>query len=255
MAIRENRAKQKLRNGQIVTVTSGHQTSDMIDFLGQFGFDAMWIETEHGPVSWEQIGDMSRACDLWGMSPIVRVNANEPWLITRTLDRGASGIVVPHVSTKAAAEQALRSAKYAPIGYRGMFGGRRSYGVADYFTKANDETIVVVLIEEMEAVQNLADILTVEPIDVFFVAPSDLAQTMGYIGNHTHPAVQKVIDAAITQIVQAGRTAGTLVNDENVERYLDLGVRFLMNSWTGWVAKAATAYLHKIASKTPAVAR
>ena len=167
--MRENRAKQKLVNGQIVTVTSGHQSSDMIDFLGPLGFDAMWLETEHGPVSWEQIGDMSRACDLWGMSPIVRVNANEPWLITRTLDRGASGIVVPHVSTKAEADKAMQSAKYAPLGYRGMFGGRRSFGVADYFKTANDETIVVVLIEEIEAVQNLAEILTVDHIDVFFV--------------------------------------------------------------------------------------
>lgn len=253
--MRENRAKQKLRQGQVVTVTSGHQTSDMIDFLGPFGFDAMWLETEHGPVSWEQIGDMSRACDLWGMSPIVRVNANEPWLITRTLDRGATGIVVPHVSTKAAAEQAAQSAKYAPIGYRGMFGGRRSYGVADYYQKANDETIVVVLIEELEAVHHLAEILTVEHIDVFFVAPSDLAQTMGYIGNHTHPTVQDVIDKALAQIVGAGRMAGTLVNDDNVERYLDLGVRFLMNSWTGWVAQGAKTYLGKIAARAPVVAR
>jgi 4-hydroxy-2-oxoheptanedioate aldolase len=247
--IRENRAKQKLRQGQVVTVTSGHQSSDMIDFLGQFGFDAMWIETEHGPVSWEEIGDMSRACDLWGMSSIVRVNANEPWLITRTLDRGATGIVVPHVSTKAEAEKAMRSAKFAPIGRRGMFGGRRSYGVPDYFKKANEETIVVVLIEEIEAVQNLAEILTVEHIDVFFVAPSDLAQTMGYIGDHTHPAVQEVIDKALTQIVGAGRVAGTLVNDDTVERYLDLGVRFLLNSWNGWVAQGAKAYLGKIAAK------
>jgi 4-hydroxy-2-oxoheptanedioate aldolase len=251
--MRENRAKQKLRDGQIVTVTSGHQSSDIIDFLGPFGFDAMWLETEHGPVSWEQIGDMSRACDLWGMSSIVRVTSNEPWLITRTLDRGASGIVVPHVSTKGAAEQAMRSAKYAPVGYRGMFGGRRSYGVADYFQKANDDTIVVVLIEEIEAVENLAEILTVDHIDVFFVAPSDLAQTMGHIGNHTHPAVQNVIDQAITQIVSAGRIAGTLVNDENVERYLDLGVRFVMNSWNGWVAKGAQTYLGKVAAKVPAM--
>ena len=253
--MRENRAKQKLLDGQIVTVTSGHQTSDMIDFLGQFGFDAMWIETEHGPVSWEQIGDMSRACDLWGMSSIVRVNANEPWLITRTLDRGASGIVVPHVSSKAAAEQAMQSAKFAPLGYRGMFGGRRSYGVPDYFKRANEETIIVVLIEELDAVKNLAEILTVDHLDVFFVAPSDLAQTMGYIGNHTHPAVQTVIDQALTQIVKAGRVAGTLVNDESVERYMDLGVRFLMNSWTGWVAREAGAYLGKIAAKAAAVAR
>jgi 4-hydroxy-2-oxoheptanedioate aldolase len=249
--MRENRAKQKLRDGQIVTVTSGHQSSDIIDFLGPFGFDAMWLETEHGPVSWEQIGDMSRACDLWGMSSIVRVTSNEPWLITRTLDRGACGIVVPHVSTKGAAEKAMQSAKYAPIGYRGMFGGRRSYGVADYFQKANDDTIVVVLIEEIEAVEHLAEILTVDHIDVFFVAPSDLAQTMGHIGNHTHPAVQNVIDQAITQIVNAGRAAGTLVNDDNVERYLDLGVRFVMNSWNGWVAKGAQTYLGKVAAKVP----
>jgi 2-keto-3-deoxy-L-rhamnonate aldolase RhmA len=75
---------------------------------------------------------------------------------------------------------------------------------------------------------------------------------MGHIGNHTHPAVQKVIDEAITQIVKAGRTAGTLVNDDNVERYLDLGVRFVMNSWTGWVAKGANTYLSKVAAKVPA---
>jgi 4-hydroxy-2-oxoheptanedioate aldolase len=253
--MRDNRAKQKLRNGQVVTVTSGHQTSDMIDFLGPLGFDAMWLETEHGPVSWEQLGDMSRACDLWGMSPIVRVNANEPWLITRTLDRGATGIVVPHVSTKAEAEQAAQSAKYAPHGYRGMFGGRRSYGVADYFKTANDETIVVVLIEEIEAVHNLAQMLTVEHIDVFFVAPSDLAQTLGHIGNPTHPTVQEVIDKALAQIVGAGRVAGTLVNDDTVERYLDLGVRFIMNSWTGWVAQGARAYLGKIAAKAPVAPR
>jgi 4-hydroxy-2-oxoheptanedioate aldolase len=250
--MRENRAKHKLLNGQIVTVTSGHQSSDMIDFLGPLGFDAVWIETEHGPVSWEQIGDMSRACDLWGMSPIVRVNANEPWLITRTLDRGATGIVVPHVSTKAAAEKAMQSAKYAPLGYRGMFGGRRSFGVPEYFNKANDETIVVVLIEEMEAVRNLAEILTVEHLDVFFVAPSDLAQTMGHIGNPTHPEVQKVIDEAIGQIVKSGRIAGTLVNDENVERYLDLGVRFIMNGWPGWVVKGANTYLSKVTAKASA---
>jgi len=251
--MRENRAKQKLLNGHIATVTSGHQTSDIIDFLGPFGFDAMWLETEHGPVSWEQIGDMSRACDLWGMSPIVRVTSNEPWLITRTLDRGATGIVVPHVSTEAAARKAMQAAKYAPIGYRGMFGGRRSYGVADYFQQANEDTIVVVLIEEIEAVQNLAEILTVDHIDVFFVAPSDLAQTMGHIGNHTHPAVQKVIDEAISKIVKAGRVAGTLVNDDNVERYLELGVRFVMNSWNGWVAKGAQTYLGKVAAKAAAV--
>jgi len=179
--MRENRIKRKLQEGQTVTVVSGHANTDMIDFLGQFGFDGIWLEGEHGPLSWEQIGDMSRACDLWGMTSVTRVNNNDPGIIMRALDRGTMGIIVPHVNTRQAAEQAMKSAKYAPMGYRGMFGGRQSFGVPDYFKRANDQTMVVVLIEEIEAVHNLADILTVDNIDVFFVAPSDLAQTIGIL--------------------------------------------------------------------------
>ena len=244
-AIRSNTSKQKLQNKQVATTISGLQNADVIDYLGPLGFDAAWIECEHGPVDWDQLGDMTRACDLWGMTSITRVSANEPWLITRTLDRGSMGIVVPHVNTREAAEQAAQSAKYAPLGYRGMYGGRQSYGVADYLHQANDQTMVIVLIEEAEALGNLDEILKVDNIDVFFVAPSDLAQTMGQIGNTGHPEVQAAIDDAIARIVSAGRTAGTLVNDGNVGRYVDQGVRFLMTSWNGWMTSGASQFLEK----------
>jgi 4-hydroxy-2-oxoheptanedioate aldolase len=245
--VRENRAKHKLQQGQPVTVVSGHTNTDMIDYLGQFGFDGVWLEGEHGPLSWEQIGDMSRACDLWGMSAVTRVNKNDAGLIMRTLDRGSHGIIVPHVNTREAAMQVVQAAKYAPIGCRGMYGGRQSYGVSNYFQRANEETLVVVLLEEIDAIHSLADILTVEHIDVFFVAPSDLAQTMGHIGNHTHPEVQATIDRALAQIVAAGKIAGTLVADNNVERYLAAGVRFFLTAWTNWVAQGARAFQQKIA--------
>jgi 4-hydroxy-2-oxoheptanedioate aldolase len=162
------------------------------------------------------------------------------------------GIVVPHVSSRAAAEQVVQAAKFAPIGCRGMFGGRQSYGVADYFQRANEQTLIVVLLEEIEAVHNLADILKVDHIDVFFVAPSDLAQTMGHIGNHTHPEVQATIDRALEQIVAAGKVAGTLVNDDNVERYVAAGVRCLMVSWTNWVAQGYREFQRKVAAKAVA---
>lgn len=243
--IRPNIAKEKLRKNQVVTTISGVQDADVIDFLGPMGFDAAWIECEHGPVDWAALGDMTRSCDLWGMTSITRVSANEPWLITRTLDRGAMGIVVPHINSREAAEQALQSAKYAPLGYRGMFGGRQSLGVPDYFHKANDQTMVVVLLEEAEALKNLDEILKVDDIDVFFVAPSDLAQTMGHIGDAGHPEVQAAIDDAISRIVAAGRTAGTLVNDENIASYIGKGARFLMTSWTAWVARGAAEFLKK----------
>ena len=243
--IRPNVAKEKLGKNQVVTTISGLQNADVIDFLGPMGFDAAWIECEHGPVDWDALGDMTRACDLWGMTSITRVSANEPWLITRTLDRGAMGIVVPHVNKREAAEQAMQSAKYAPLGYRGMFGGRQSFGVPDYFHKANDQTMVVVLLEETEALKNLDEILKVDGIDVFFVAPSDLAQTMGHIGDTGHPEVQAAIDDAISRIVSAGRTAGTLVNDENIASYIAKGARFLMTSWNAWVARGAAQFLKK----------
>ena len=244
--IRPNRAKEKLAAGQAVTTISGLSSSEIIDFMGPLGFDAAWIEGEHGSVTWEQLGDMTRACDLWGMAPITRVAANEPWLITRTLDRGSMGIVVPHVNSREEAERAAQSAKYAPVGYRGMFGGRQSYGVGDYFHQANDQTMVIVLLEEASALSNLDEILKVDHIDVFFVAPSDLAQTMGHIGNPGHPEVQNAIDDAISRILSAGRIAGTLVNDENVARYLEQGVRFPMTSWNAWVARGAASFLDTV---------
>jgi 4-hydroxy-2-oxoheptanedioate aldolase len=250
--MRENRIKRKLQDGQCVTVVSGHHNTDMIDFLGQFGMDGVWLEGEHGPVSWEQIGDMSRACDLWGMTSITRVNTNDAGIILRTLDRGSMGIVVPHVCTRQVAEEVVQSAKFAPIGARGMFGGRQSYGVTDYFKHANDQTLIVVLIEEIEAIRNLPEILKVDHIDVFFVAPSDLAQTMGHIGNHTHPDVQSTIDQALARIVAAGKVAGTLVNDDNVERYVSAGVRFLMTAWTNWVVQGYREFQRKVAGKAAA---
>ena len=90
--MRENRAKRKLQRGEVVTVISGHQSPDMIDFLGQFGFDAAWLEGEHGPIDSADIPDLTRACDLWGMTSVVRVNLNIPGVIRyHTLDVGAYG--------------------------------------------------------------------------------------------------------------------------------------------------------------------
>ena len=247
--MRENRVKRKLREGKCATVLGGFKDAEFIEYMGQFGFDAMWIETEHGAITWEQVAHMSRACDLWGMTSVCRVNSNSPWLITRTLDVGATGIVVPHVNTREEAERAAKSAKYGPIGFRGMASGRQSYGVSDYYRRANEETLVVALIEEIEAVHNLEEILTVENIDVFFPAPNDLAQTMGYTGQGIHPEVLKVVDECIARIVASGNVAGALVTDDTVESYIEKGARFFSMSWQGWVSRGADQYMAKVAAK------
>ena len=246
--IRPNRVKQKLQEGKSATVIGGVLNAEVADFLGQFGFDAIWIDTEHGPYSWEEAADMTRACDVWGMTPIARVTSNDNSLITRTLDMGATGIAIPHVITKEQAERAAKSVKYPPEGTRGMAAGRQSYGVAGYHPKANAETLVVVFIEDYEAVGNLKDILTVDGVDVFLVGAGDLAASMGHTGQPTHPEVATVVDKCIADIVGAGKTAGAVVAEGNIEERYAQGVRYNLLVWHPWVIEGANRYLSKLAS-------
>ena len=248
--LRKNRAKHKLQQGEIVACLGGHNmnTSEMIDFLGPLGYDAVWIETEHGPQTHTHIPDASRACDLWGMTSIVRVNSHDYGLIYRTLDLGAQAIVAPHVNTADEARAIVDAAKFYPLGKRGMYLSRQGFGVDNFFNHANDETMIIVLIEDILAVENLDEILNVDNIDVFFVAPSDLAQSMGHLDGATNPEVSRVIDDTLARIVSAGRVAGAMPGDTMVEKYVSLGVRFLLSHWTNWLEAGAARHQQQIQS-------
>ena len=248
--LRINRAKRKLATGGVVSMVSGYGSPDLIDFLGQFGVDGMWIETEHGPFDFKDIPDLTRACDLWGMTSVVRVNQNVPGIIYRTLDVGAQAIAVPHVNTADEARRVVEAAKFHPLGLRGNYTGRQGIGVEDYHHKANDETMAMILIEDIIAINNLAEILEVDHIDVFFVATGDLAQTMGHLGEPAHPEVAAVAKKARRQIIDAGRVAGTVVTDASVDSIIDEGVRVVMASWQPWVLAGAEAYLAKVAASS-----
>lgn len=248
MNIRPNRIKQKLAAGEVATILSGAANADMIDQFGPIGADGIWLEGEHGPVDFGDIADLTRACDLWGMTSVLRLLLNEYGNIYRALDRGAQGLVIPHVNNKAEAQNVVDSAKFAPIGKRGMFTSRQGYGVPDYIQVANDNTLLIVLIEDIVAVNNLDEILSVDHIDVFFVAPSDLASSMGHIGNTSHPDVQSTIDNAIKKIVAAGRNAGTLATSANVEHYTGLGVRCVMTGVQPWIDAGAKDFMTRAAA-------
>src|SRR4029077_4980497 len=143
------------------------------------------------------------------------------------------------VNTRAEAEAVVEAGKFAPLGKRGMVTSRQGFGVDDYFKTAHDQSMLMVLIEDIAAVHRLDEIVKVDHIDVFFVAPSDLATSMGHIGDMGHAEVQQTIDGAIAKIVKAGRNAGTLVNSANVERYTKLGVRCIMTSFFPWIQAGA----------------
>lgn len=247
--MRGNRVLDKLKAGDIAHVIGGHSnTATTIDFMGQFGFDGYWLEGEHGDITFDRIGDVSRACDLWNMASVIRVHANEAGLIGRTLDCGVSGLVVPHVSSAEAAERVARASRFAPAGMRGMYYNRRGYGTenSEFIQKVNDEILVVVLIEEIEAVENLDEILAVEHIDVFFVAPGDLAQTMGYPGQMYLPEVKNVVSETLDRIVSSGRNAGSLVGDETFEAHVEIGVKFFFTVYDQWLRAGANAHWARI---------
>ena len=261
MNIRQNRVKHKLAEGKVAFVLGGVADPDMIDQLGPYGADGFWLEGEHGPVDFENVTNMTRACDLWGVTSLARIHFNEYGTVYRMLDRGAQGLVMPHVNTREEAEAFVQAAKFAPIGRRGMFTSRQGYNVPDYFKRANDETLLVILIEDIAAVRRLDDILKVDDIDCFFVAPSDLATSMGHIGDTGHPEVQSVLNGALTKIIKSGRTAGGLTGAEGVERMANMGVQLFLTNVNPWIEAGVKQFAAnaekgaKSSKKAPARAR
>src|SRR2546423_7005464 len=161
MNIRPNRIRQTLAAGRVATIVGGTNDPDLIDQLGTLDVDGVWLEGEHGGVDYADLGNLTRACDLWGMTSVVRVMDNDYATIYRTLDRGAQAIVIPHVNSRAEAEAAVEAAKFAPVGKRGMFTSRQGFAVNDYLKTANDQSALMVLIQDIAAVRKLDEIIKV----------------------------------------------------------------------------------------------
>jgi 2-keto-3-deoxy-L-rhamnonate aldolase RhmA len=242
---RANRAKRRLAAGGVATVVAGHSMSgDSIDFLGPLGFDAVWLEAEHGPADWERLGDLSRACDLWGLSALMRLRRLDPSLVGRALTLGVHGIVIPQVNCAGEARSLVDAAKFAPVGHRGVSRGRRSYGSPDFLARDNDETLLVVQLEDPDALGNCEEIAAVEHLDVVFIAPNDLAQAMGYQGQPDHPDVVAAIEEGLTRIAAVGgAVSGTLCKGGAVPRLVELGARFLYVSYDAWIVQASAEWL------------
>ena len=250
MNLRPNRAKEKLNAGEAAIVVGGLNSPDDIDAFGPTAnandIAGVWLEGEHGGVDASTLGNLTRACDLWGLTPVCRINENSQGLIYRTLDCGAQGIVVPHVNTADEARNVVDGGKFPPIGKRGAYTSRQGHGVANYMQIADDYSLLVILIEDIIAYQNLDEILEVDNIDVFFVAPSDFAASMGHTGDIGHPEVVETMNDAFRRIEAAGRNSGATCAEAEIPRYLDLGAKFLLTSIGPWLSQGAASFMNKV---------
>lgn len=220
--------KDKLARGDVATmINPDHPSPSLVEFIAALGFDAVFIDCEHGMAGPERVQEMCRAARVAGAAPVVRPEANEPWLITRYLDAGAAGVMVPHIHTAEAARQLVAAVRYA----------RHS----DFASK-----LVIAMVESSEALDNLSEIIAVEGIDVFFVGPGDLSNTLGLAGQRFHPTVRaRVVDAG-QRIASAGKIAGTLVKRDNAADYVASGFRLLYEHANAFLADGAARFQARI---------
>ena len=251
--MRENTLKQKLAAGKAVFgVMLTFPSPQVVEMLGGLGFDWVLIDNEHGTVTIENSEDLIRAAELSGVAPIVRPVSNKPEIIAPFMDRGAWGVQVPHVNTVEEARAAVDAVKYYPLGHRGMFSGSRpaDYGLsgstADYVEAANRNTLVCLMLEEVEAIENLESMVAVEGVDVFFIGSGDLSQSMGYPGQQTHPEVQELMAKGVSIIREAGQVAGVSCPDSYVPKFLDMGVQYFHGSVNRLLQSSSTDYLKEM---------
>jgi 2-dehydro-3-deoxyglucarate aldolase len=201
--------KERLHNHELTVgswITLGHPS--IAEIMANAGFDWLTVDMEHSAITLHQTQQLIQVIELSGVTPLVRVGANEPNLIKRVMDAGAHGVIVPMVNSKEEAERAVGSTKYPPKGFRGAGLSRaQSYG-ADFegYRKWNEnESIVIVQVEHIKSVENLEAILSVDGVDGFIVGPYDLSGSLGVPGQFDHPDVKAALKEvmAVTEKVRA----------------------------------------------------
>jgi 2-keto-3-deoxy-L-rhamnonate aldolase RhmA len=197
--------RQRLRRGEVLRgVLLNLPSPAVAEILAEAGFDWLFIDGEHGAIDTTELVAILQAVER-DLACIVRVPALGNAAIKRALDMGAAGVLVPQVETAEQAREAVRLARYAPAGERGMGLARaHRYGFAfrEYVAGANDAISVIVQAEHARAVENIDRIAAVSGLDAVFLGPYDLSASLGHPGELDHPRVVEAIDH-VTQVCQA----------------------------------------------------
>jgi len=208
--MRTNTAKQKLKEGSVCLghIVMEFASPGLATMLANAQFDFVLFDTEHTRFSIETIGGMIRYARSAGLPTIVRVPRGQYDQMSRIMDAGADGIMAPNVQSREEAEHIIQATKYAPLGDRGTAFGiaHDDFEVGDVSEKiqqANQQTLIITQIESVSGVENVADIVGVEGVDVGWIGHFDLTQSMGIPGQFDHPdylaAVEKVVKACQSQ--------------------------------------------------------
>jgi 2-keto-3-deoxy-L-rhamnonate aldolase RhmA len=204
--------RRRLQAGQPVfgTMVALCRTPDVMCLVAGAGMDFTLIDTEHGALNTETVADLCRAARGVELTAILRVPGRGPTYVSRSLDIGANGLMMPRIETAEEAAEVVKWARYRPLGDRGLAlgGAGRDYLPAPdtkaAMALANESTVIVIQIESREAIERIDEIASVPGIDVLLIGPMDLSATFDRPGDYHHPEVVE----AIREVVRAGREHG-----------------------------------------------
>ena len=256
MTERIGQFRKKLKESYVVGPFSKTSDPAFIEIMGHAGCDFVIIDLEHGPNSVQTAQNLIRAAQVADTLPIVRVKENTPSIIGEVLDIGAGGIHVPQITSAEDAKEVMELAKFAPEGMRGVcrFVRAADYSSMDkfqYFKEAN-EAIVVLGLEGTEAIEKLDEIISVEGIDIIFVGPYDLSQSLGVTGQIDHPLIAEKVVEIVNKCALKGIAVGNFVeNIESAKKWRDLGVKYISYSVdTGIFFEACREIIQKVKGRS-----
>jgi 4-hydroxy-2-oxoheptanedioate aldolase len=255
--LRENLLKKKLHAGDTVFgLFCSIPHPALVDMIAAAGYDFVIIDTEHVLINPETLEHMLRAADAAGITALVRVPDAAPNTILRVLDAGAQGVVIPHVSTPELAEAAVRASRYHPLGMRSLNGGRPAdFGKIDlrrYLDYANEQILVVPMIESREGVENSAEIAAVQGVDMILEGAADLSQSYGVPWQTT----SEIVRTALASVAEAAQKHGVPYcaiprAEEDLANWKRRGVRaFVLGEERGTAFRALRAQLSQAVEKT-----
>jgi len=233
--LRSNFIKRKLGKGQAVIGTWSIIPSPIVtDIVCSTGLDFVIIDAEHGPITFETAQEMAIVCESREVSPIMRIGEIREDDILKALDIGMHGIQIPNVTCAKDVKKIIKFAKYPPNGNRGFSpftrSGNYSLNNATKITEtANQNTLVGINIEGVEAIENIEEILSLKDLDIIFIGLFDLSKALGIPGEIDDPKVINYLKDLTIKITDAGKYPGTIAtSNEDVKRFLDLGVKYIL---------------------------
>lgn len=230
--------KDRLKNHETIFGTFYKLNSPIAtEMLGWAGFDFIVVDCEHSPIGYESTENIIRTAENVGLSTIVRVPSAAEEHIFHALDSGAVGVQIPNLTSVEQFRESVSACKYFPAGTRGLSRGTRNamFGLWNeaekpYVQAANDKSLVVVHIENKEMAERVEEICRIPEIDVVFVGPADMSQSLGIPGKSKDPRVVEIALHVIETAERYGKAGGIAAGKDNMDMYIQHGARYIMYS-------------------------